>query len=37
MFKVNNRHQNDVIDCVMCSRQGRRFGVFIDNKFHALF
>ena len=32
MFKVNNRHQNDVIDCVMSSCQGHRSGVFIDNK-----
>ena len=34
MFKVNNRHQNDINDCVMSSRQGRRFGVFIDNLEH---
>ena len=34
MFKVNNRHRNGIIDCVMSSRQGRCSGVFIDNFEH---
>ena len=28
MFKVKNRHQNNVIDCAMSSCQGPRSGVF---------
>ena len=36
MFKVNNRHRNDIIDCVMSSRLGRLSGIFIDNFEHIL-
>ena len=31
MFKINYRHWNDIIDCVMSSRQGCCLSVFTDN------
>ena len=34
MFKVNNRWQNDIIDCVLSSCQGHHSGIFIDNFEH---
>ena len=34
MFRVNNRHKNDIIDCVMSLHQGRRSVAFIDNFEH---
>ena len=36
MFKVNSRHQNDIFGCLISSCQGRRCGVFIDNKLSHL-